>query len=1474
MSEQTRTQIKAPTKTPTRSLLLLSSLAFALCGFHAQAAPPDHPQPLAGPFATPVTNASIDDAASAEWVGGSERRVADPVGLHHVVWTRETAPPTGAEFQFGKSAEPGLRSLRIGFKEEIAVGSILVRGGDQLSVLRPGAAYPGNLATDAQWIPAERIVDHQPSAAEVPATDYALWVLPPGTRTRALRFTHTSTAADQNFAGGLGGVYLLAGRYANLAPDAAVSTSANAPAAPLLTNLKQDGMRTWDNGPTYPHPVTRATPESISLVWRSPVSLSGLAALWAGFNAADTETFTGPANVDPLSAPASQWQKIGPEYTLHNQYPRWFGLDWLDFGKTVTTRAIRLRITAVTDETRHPHLVGKTKNGTRVWLGEIMALSPLSAGELKAAVAVGAPVAGPHPPIPIHFTLPAPAYVTLVIDDAKGNRVRNLVSNTLFPAGANTAWWDGSDDLGRTPDAAEHGIYLIPTHFVAPGHYTVRGITHSAIDLHYEMSIYNPGTPPWETADTTGGWLTNHTPGSAALFVPADRAIVGSKPMVYLGSYVSEGGAALAWVDLDGHKQGGRGWIGGTWTGAPYLARDTGPGPDHAIYVGSVYGDRKATAPEAPMQLRITALTGHGDRAVLNYNFPSGGRRDPDETNSAYMDQIAGLSVRNGVLVASLAMRNELALVDAAAGRLIGLLNVPDPRGSVFDTEGNLLLLSGKRLLRYRLPAGGISPQITPQSFGAAEVLVSSGLEDPVGITLDSSGGSIYISDRGSSQQIKVFSAQGKLLRTIGHAGAPAAGPYDPLHMNNPRGLAIDSNQHLWVAEEDFQPKRISVWTLDGKLVNAFYGPAEYGGGGSLDPIDKTKFYYHAMEFKLDWRTGTSVPSAVLYRARKGDLVLPLHGDPENVLYSNGHRYFTNSYLGHGTNGVTIGMLYLDEGGVLHPAAAFGRANDWPVLQGEAFRAKLPPGSDLSQHVIARSVLFAWSDLNRNGRVEPDEVSFAKAGTASITIEAGAEGPVMLDAYLDGKAERFAPVRLLPNGTPVYDITHSTVVSDSAQLPPSDGGGQLLTSAQATVLTTAPKPFAREGIGGFDKQGHSWSYPSLWPGLHASHSAPVADHPGELLGTTRLLGGFIPSPAPGVGDLWGINSNEGDMYLFTADGLFVTQLFQDVRTGKPWNMPLAQRNMLLNDVSLHDENFFPSLTETKDGQVYVVDGGRTSIVRVEGLNTLKRLPEIGIDVAKSDIDAAQSFLVNREAARQQSTGPQTLQVILRSGAALPLRDLPSILASATWATVDRRITQLGWNGKPDLVEAAVTIASGHLYAAFRTSDPNLLKNSGAIANAAFKTGGALDLMIGTSPSADPARKTPVAGDLRLLVYQVNGKTRATLYRPVVKGAANPVPFSSPDRTITIDQVQDVSDQVQLDATGGVYSLAIPLSVLGLTPHAGEAIKADIGILRGNGHQTTQRVYWSNKATGITSDVPSEAALTPNLWGTWVFQDAP
>jgi hypothetical protein len=215
-------------------------------------------------------------------------------------------------------------------------------------------------------------------------------------------------------------------------------------------------------------------------------------------------------------------------------------------------------------------------------------------------------------------------------------------------------------------------------------------------------------------------------------------------------------------------------------------------------------------------------------------------------------------------------------------------------------------------------------------------------------------------------------------------------------------------------------------------------------------------------------------------------------------------------------------------------------------------------------------------------------------------------------------------------------------------------------------------------------------------------------------------------------------------------------------------------------------------------------------------------------------------------------------------------------AGADWVDVDKSGVAAYFNSssKPFDVRGAVMVAGERLYAAFRAGDANLLKNSGDMPNALFKTGGALDLMIGANAGADEKRSKPVAGDLRLLVTQVKGKVSATLYRAVVPGTTDPVPFSSPWRTITLDRVEDMSVRVELAATNGNYEISIPLADLDLKPQPGQRIKGDLGVLRGNGFQTVQRVYWCNKASGITADVPSEAELTPRLWGLWEFKTAP
>jgi sugar lactone lactonase YvrE len=931
--------------------------------------------------------------------------------------------------------------------------------------------------------------------------------------------------------------------------------------------------------------------------------------------------------------------------------------------------------------------------------------------------------------------------------------------------------------------------------------------------------------------------------------------------VLLLGSAVSEGGAGLAWVDQTGKKLGGRGWIGGNWTAAPYLARDAGAEADPEVYayVGSTWTAGTSNKDRTHGELRITGLTAGNDKPILKHAFTP---PEADDDDHHWIDQLGGIAVHDGVLVASMTKLDRLVIVDARSGKVLGENPVPSPRGVAFDDDGRLLVLSGTKLVRFRLDPNATGKLPHP------EVVVGQGLEDPHGLTLDARG-NFYVSDWGHAHHVKVFAANGNHGTNFGKPGAPKAGPYDPLHMNHPHGLAIDGEGRLWVTENDFLPKRVSVWNPDGTLWKAMYGPAKYGGGGQLDPRDKNILYYAdegrgAMEFRLDWDKGTSELVRVYDRRGPDSLIMPERtASPETALYHEGRRYFTNCYNTNPTNGATA-FLYVerqDTNGnlVVQPCAGIGRASNWSIFEAESYRAReLPPGSNWKNQPPA----FFWSDQDENGNLEPNEVVFGPGPAGGVTVMSDLSFCV---SRVGDKAMRYRPTGFTSAGMPQYDFTAGEVLVEGVEPQASSGGDQVLVDGDRTIVTLGIAPFARHSLSGAIGGKAQWSYPSLWPGLHAAHEAPVPQRRGELIGTTRLVGGWIKTPKE---KLWGVNANMGTVYVFTSDGLFVTTLFVDKRLGKPWSMPSPERNMSLTGFTLGEENFWPTWSQAPDGTVYLMNGAKASLVRLDGFDTVARLPDQQIKISADDLAQAQNYLVSLEASRQQSQGRGTLEITLRQTAPTVDGKLDDWTGKQTWVDIDKSGTAANFNSdsKPYDVTAALSIAGDRLYVAYRTGDPKLLTNTGEVPNAPFKTGGALDLMLATNPSADPNRSAAAAGDLRLCVTQVKGETRAVLYRPVVPGTKEPVPFSSPWRTITLDRVDDVSREVQLAGENGNYEFSVPLALLGLKPESGQTLTGDVGILRGDGTQTTARVYWSNKSTGITSDVPSEATLQPKLWG--------
>ncbi|NNJ26684.1 hypothetical protein LzC2_27740 [Planctomycetes bacterium LzC2] len=1455
-------------------------------------------------FATPIDRDVLDPDAFAQWCDGQETpaAAAEVKEPSDVVWTRDRRPHWRG-VPFGEAATPGARHLRIGFTRSVPVGAVLARGGGRLSVLKPDANYPGDLADESLWLPAERLSPgSEISVGTIEATkeDYAWWALPPGTTTRALRFTHVASSAEADPAGWLGGVWALSDRVANLAPQATAVADGRPEAAGLVLNGTNDDLwGTWSNidksnadGPV----VDAAHPATLTAAWARPVRLNGVALLWAGFDAAEVEAFTGGPDEPIDGAADALWRTVARVEGLDAFYPMGLGPNWVAFDEPIETRAIRLRITAFSTH-NHSHLTSHKVGGRRVWLGELAALTPLNDAPLSSVLPP--PQEEFHPPIPVRFTLEKPGVVTLVIEDADGKRVRNLIAETPFEAGEHTVWWDGSDDLARDLESPQHGLYHVPTRPVAPGTYTVRGLTRDPIALKYEMSVYSAGKPPWRTADDTGYWMTNHTPPGAVTHVPGSKTADGES-LIFIGAYVSEGGHGLQWVREDGVKVGGQGHVGGSWTGAPTLATDLGPHPigDHLCYIAGVWEgqlsiDTKLRGDGAgKLADRNLVKLKLGDDRLIKENNPDAATVKELEgfDGGRQIFVLADLAVRDGLAVLSFPRQNELRVFDLGvgeqgagergAGEQIGRIPLDAPRGVCFDPQGRLLAISGDRVVRSDWTGAPADVRF--------EELNIAGLQNPRMLTTDAAG-RIYVSDLGSAHQVKVFEANGAALKTIGTPGPPSVGPYDPTQINNPHGLAVDGQGHVWVAEREFRPKRVSVWNPrfdqpnEATLARAFYGPTEYGGGGVLDPLDKTRFFYKGMEFRLDWETGTDELVRVFDRPPAW---LDSHYgpySPDTPLYPTGlvpgergsNRYFTSCYTTSPTGGWPAAFLWKDEPERARLVAGIGSAQHWDLLKTEPFRERWPEEIDPTGPRHKNAAFFQWTDRSGDGVPQPEEVTIGLGECGGVTITNDLDA---VFARFNDQAARFA-ARIDPaTGVPTWDDAPIALI-DEANGPASSGGDQALTLSENgtatgwTICTNAPPPFSSHGLGGAKDGVPMWSYPSLWPGLHASHEAAVPDRPGMVVGHTRLLGGWIkPAGEP----MFAVNGNMGNAYLFTADGLLVGTVFHDVRTRPVWGMPRAERGMDVTDVSLHDENFWPSITQTADGNVYLVDGARTSLVRIDGLDSIRRLPPTTLEVSPEDLNAAREWFAENERRRQAGAIQDVATVPVRSTAPQVDGDLSDWPADTRWAVIDRRGVKANFNSnaRPYEADAAVCIADGALFAAYRTGQKDLLRNAGESPNSLFKTGGALDLMLaagaGNGPEDDPTAQRPVRqGDLRLLMTRVDGRTRAVLYRGVVPSTAEPVGFSSPWRTITLDEVTDISDRVTLaDDGAGNFEVRVPLALLDWNPKPGETYRGDLGLLRGDGRQTVQRVYWSNKATAITSDVPSEAELQPSLWGRW------
>jgi hypothetical protein len=870
-------------------------------------------------------------------------------------------------------------------------------------------------------------------------------------------------------------------------------------------------------------------------------------------------------------------------------------------------------------------------------------------------------------------------------------------------------------------------------------------------------------------------------------------------------------------------------------------------------YAGTVVSrDSSLNCPQTPMAMNVDFGDNRLTRAIrIRATVPSGalvlGRPVITGNHDAYVADVIAYSYTPGQdpeLPPALNERiTEVKLPGAddnkSAATITQHVPVKKPTFMTFDKTGNLYVVSDRQVICFADGKLTADPKV---------VITRDQLQTPRSLAFDADG-LLYVIDAGPCV-VKVFNVTiGKLERTIGTPGGYKLGPYDPTRFDNPVDLTIDSAGKLWVTDEFNQPKRITRWSRDGKLEKTFMGPTYYGGGGKIDSGNHSVVNYLGMKFVMDYKTRQWKLESRTNRPEDSAFA-------DRVIYHDGHRYLVGDECMSGfADPGGIAVIYEERDGIAVPLAAAGNLSRWSQA------AKIPELRSEFKTLDKTKFGFVWSDANNDAIPQRSEVQITEKHPLKFVTLVGDD----LSFLFRGQpGARIRPVSYSANGIPNYDMKSLEILTDLT-------GPASVTTLDGRIFDTGSRMLDKDG------KTTLWSYPDNYASVQTSANAPggFANRPaGVLVGELRMMGHFTI----GGEELYVTNGNHGDWYAFTRDGLLAATIF-----GGPsgygrrwWSMPECEPGKTdLTDLRLTVEDFYGSIAKCEDDKVYAVAGkNHNSIVRVDGLDKMQRIagaftvPTDAIQKSKEwEVQTAKAQL-----ARMEPKIARFAEIDVKMNIDGGLDDWPD----TAFVTIDEvkneqgKVTQ-GWYG-------AVAWDNDNLYIAGKGSDDSPLKNSADDLTRVFQYGDGMDVMIGMDAKADPQRVHPVAGDFRLVISRVKGKPVIVLYRPVVPGTAEDKTtiFTSPVGKEIIDVVKvitdaevKISDIASFNSSEWNIEVAIPWKSLGVDPPTtDQKLRGDFGVLISDqgGTATVVRKYWANKSQIILGDLPSEARITPALWG--------
>jgi len=1009
-----------------------------------------------------------------------------------------------------------------------------------------------------------------------------------------------------------------------------------------------------------------------------------------------------------------------------------------------------------------------------------------------------------------------------------------------------TVAWDGRDDSGQP---------------LAPSMYTVKWLTHRGIGQQFVASLNNAGTPPWLTDDGHGAWGGDWAPPLAA-------ASVGD--VVYLGWAFCEAGTAIICVD---RHLGDNGQATKRWGIHPRVFNDVGmltvalAATNDTIFVGqdgpfmndhskaaaavSLYeptSGRPINFPSGKPTLTLshwdpTTATADGDAPIFQRK-PTGDF-GPQQVQTNLID----LAVKGDVLYASLYRENKVVAVNWKTGVTVQEFPMPHPAGLEIDAVGRLLAATPEGIVRIDLASG----QRT--ILGAGQLL------HPWGLALDAAG-NLYVSECGRDMQVKVFTADGALLRTIGKRGGRAwIGAYDSQGMLMPAGIAVDGDGKLWVTEYDEFPRRVSVWGADGKVVADFHGPCVPQTDRAVDPEHPELINAQMVEYKLDYATGKYTCVATLWRPHV-DGWTPVTNFARNnhiqIRHRNGQTYgFVGSWF--------YGIVLKQKGDHFQACALYGLRPALPIKsfgdESTSFGRMTEPEKFFTPQQLA--ILHeggqwtdvnlqgnVWLDRNDDGIIQPEELTVERRTVQGMSFITGIDADMALlgIGWNNSTSYRVPVDHFTDTGVPVYPPLPQA--KPLLHLSGSSTYAPWIDATRQQIYTIEYKggDSRRRGewaaVVGYTPQGQvQWMYRNCW--LEFCDDSPFAS-PGNLVGISKIIGCADVTAQTGVLMLPGYY---GNYHMLSTDGLWVAAFCQDNRLGGA-----AGPN------TIFIENFTGSFFRNKDNGKYYLIGGDIDarVWEITGLDTLK----------------TGAFTVTLTAA-------DTRQAQAMATIATPLKPLaPLALERAPVITIDGALEE--WTKLPTAsvnagpgrgAKVALAYDARNLYASFTVDDRSPLINTQGDALLLFKGGDTCEVMLATDPAADPQRKTPVRGDTRLLFSVLNGQPVCVLYQAVsATGALAPKTFISPTGKAEFQRVEVVATAkvaVTRTDTGYILEAAVPLAAIGFTPTPGMTTRGDVGVLFGTdgGGRTILRAYYANTDTATIEDVPSEARLTPAQWTT-------